>query len=609
MCWIFAYTGAGDASAFLLNGLKSLEYRWYDSAGLTLFSASKEVYGAKAIGRVSNLATKVQDENKDLRSFHTWIAHTRWATHGGVTLENTHPHHSQNQRFYLVHNGIIENYIELKKELKEKWYSFYGDTDSEVVANLIDYIFETDLQTTVKKLKKLITWAYALAIIDKETPNEIIAIKLGSPLVIWINKDELFLSSDANALANITEKYIPIDDNEMVIVSGNSYKILSSNEQEIEKNSFESLKSNQNDDMGEFQHFMLKEIFEVPNIIQNILGWRINFQNHEIKSNSLEKLDIKNIEKIEIIASGTSYNAGMIGTYLFEELANIPSQIHISTEFKYKKQFINERTLYIFISQSGETADSLECLKIVKNRGGKTFWIVNVVGSSIARLCDNGLYTHCWVEVGVASTKAFIGQLLTILIIALYAGNKKELDYTKYREIIDGLSKLEDDINMVLLGSHKIEEIAKKYSKYNNMFFLGRNMFYPMAMEGSLKCKEITYHHTEAYSAGELKHGPLSLIEENFPSILLNPAGSLYEKNISTLKEVQARNGKVIGILSHDDIHKSEYNDIIELPKTGEYNALFTTWVALQLFAYYMANILGREIDKPRNLAKSVTVE
>lgn len=609
MCWIFAYTGSGDAANYLLNGLKSLEYRGYDSAWLTLIGEKKEVYAAKAIGRVSNLAGKVQEEKKDLSKFHTGIAHTRWATHGGVTLENTHPHHSQNGRFYLVHNGIIENYIELKKELKQKWYSFYGDTDSEVVANLIEYVFEKDLETTVKKVRELITGAYALAIVDKENPNQIIAIKLGSPLVIGINKDDLFLSSDANALANITEKYIPIDDNEMVIISGNTYKILSSNEQEINKNSFESLKSNESDDMGAFKHFMLKEIFEVPSIIQNILGGRINFENHEIKSNSLEKLDIKNIEKIEIIASGTSYNAWMIGTYLFEDLANIPAQIHISTEFKYKKQFINEKTLYIFISQSGETADSLECLKIVKNRGGKTFGIVNVVGSSIARLCDNGLYTHCWVEVGVASTKAFIGQLLTLLIIALYAGNKKDLDYGKYREIIDGIANLQDDINMVLLGSHKIEAIAKKYSKYENMFFLGRNMFYPMAMEGSLKCKEITYHHTEAYSAGELKHGPLSLIEENFPSILLNPEGKLYEKNISTLKEVQARNGKVIGILSAWDIHKEEYNDSIELPKTSEYNALFTTWVALQLFAYYMADCMGREIDKPRNLAKSVTVE
>lgn len=608
MCWIFAYKWSENASKFLIDGLTNLEYRGYDSAGIAVINSAWEVFLEKAIWKVSNLASKLEKNKKDISTFQIWIAHTRWATHGGVTVENTHPHYSQNKRFFLVHNGIIENYIELKKELITKWYSFYGDTDSEVVANLIEYVFEKNLETTMKKVKELITGAYALAVIDNQNPEQIIAIKLGSPLVVWIAKNDLFLSSDANALANITEKYIPIDDNEMVIIEKNTYKIINS-WQEIEKNSFTSIVADNNEDMGSFKHFMLKEIFEVPYIIQNILWGRVLFDTHEITSNSLEKLDIKNIEKIEIIASGTSYNAGYIGSYFFEDLANIPCQVHISTEFKYKKQFINEKTLYIFISQSGETADSLECLKIVKNRGGKTFWIVNVVGSSIARMCDNGLYTHCGIEIWVASTKAFIGQLLTLLIIALYAGNKKDLDYSHYREIIDGLKQVQDDINMVLLNSHKIDEIAKKYAGYNNMFFLGRNMFYPMAMEGSLKCKEITYHHTEAYSAGELKHGPLSLIEENFPTILLNPEGKLYEKNISTLKEIQARNGKVIWILSAWDTHKDEYNDSIEIPKTSEYNALFTSAVVLQLFAYYMADNLWREIDKPRNLAKSVTVE
>lgn len=608
MCWIFAYKWSENASKFLVEWLTNLEYRGYDSAGIAVMNSAWEVFLEKAIWKVSNLASKLEKNKKDISAFQIWIAHTRWATHGGVTLENTHPHYSQNKRFFLVHNGIIENYIELKKELIAKWYSFYGDTDSEVVANLIEYVFEKDLETTMKKVKELITGAYALAVVDTQNPAQIIAIKLGSPLVVWIAKNDLFLSSDVSALANITQKYIPIDDNEMVIIEKNTYKIINSWE-EVEKNSFHSTQSNIIEDMWNFQHFMLKEIFEIPNIIENILGWRINFQTHEIKSNSLEKLNVKNIEKIEIIASGTSYNAGYIASYFFEDLANIPCQVHISTEFKYKKQFINEKNLYIFISQSWETADSLECLKIVKNKWGKTFWIVNVVGSSIARMCDNGLYTHCWIEIWVASTKAFIGQMLTLLIIALYTGNKKDLDYTKYREVIDGLKQVKDDINMVLLNSHKIDEIAQKYAKYENMFFLGRNMFYPMAMEWSLKCKEITYHHTESYSAGELKHGPLSLIEENFPTLLINPKGKLYEKNISTLKEIQARNGKVIWILSTWDQHKNEYDDSIEIPKSSEYNALFTSAIVLQLFAYYMALFLWREIDKPRNLAKSVTVE
>lgn len=608
MCGIFAYKWKKQAVNILLNGLKNLEYRWYDSAWLTVIDSAWEAYNVKALGKVSNLATKVETEKKDTKNFCVGIAHTRWATHGGVSLENTHPHSSKNERFFLVHNGIIENYIELKKSLEKKWYTFYWDTDSEVVAKLIEDIFEKDLETTLKKVKDMITGAYALAVIDRNNPDTIVAIKLWSPLVIGFKDDDFYLSSDSNAIANVTDYYIPIDDHEMVIIDKNTYKIISA-EKEVKKDKIESIVYNTNSDMWAFEHFMEKEIFEVPSIIENILWGRIDFKNLEIKSNALSRLDIKNIEKIEFVASGTSYNAGYCGTYLFEELAWIPAQIHISTEFKYKKQFINDKTLYVFISQSWETADSLECLKIVKNKGGKTFWIVNVVGSSIARMCDNGLYTHCWVEVWVAATKSFIGQLLTILIVALYIGNKKWLDYNEYAKIVSGLEKLKDDINMVLVNARKIQDIAKKYSEYKNMFFLGRNIFYPLAMEWSLKCKEITYHHTESYSSGELKHGPLSLIEESFPTLLINPGSPLYEKNISSLKEIQARKGKVIGLVSQDDIHSEEYNDIIEVPKTNTYNALFTTSVALQLFAYYMAKSLGREIDKPRNLAKSVTVE
>lgn len=608
MCWIFAYKWDKDASKILINWLKNLEYRWYDSAWLTVINKKWETFTQKALWRVSNLSTKIEEEKKDLKEFTTWIAHTRWATHGWVTIENTHPHNSQNERFYLVHNWIIENYIDLKKHLEKKWYKFYWDTDSEVVAKLIEDIFEKDLETTLKKVKEMVTWAYALAVIDKNNIDEIIAIKLWSPLVIWFKWNEYFLSSDSNAIANITDNYIPIDDNEMVVIKKDSYKIVNS-WKEIEKEKITSISYDTDNDMWDFRHFMEKEIFEVPNIIENIIWWRIDFKTKEIKSNALSKIDVSGIEKIEFIASWTSYNAWLIWTYLLEELAWIPSQIHISTEFKYKKQFINDKTLYVFISQSWETADSLECLKIVKNRWWKTFWIVNVVGSSIARLCDNWLYTHCWIEVWVAATKSFIWQLLTILIISLYIWNKKWLDYNKYSQIISGLEKLKDDINMVLVNSLKIEEISKKYAQYKNMFFLWRNMFYPMAMEWSLKCKEITYNHTEAYSAWELKHWPLSLVDENFPTLLINPKSDLYEKNISTLKEVKARNGKVIWLISHNDEYKEHYDDIIELPETNEYNALFTSWVALQLFAYYMAYKLGREIDKPRNLAKSVTVE
>ncbi len=608
MCGIFAYLWENNAQKFLIDGLKNLEYRWYDSAGICLFDKNGQKITQKALWKVSNLAWQLHQENTNEEWYHAGIAHTRWATHGWVTLENCHPHNSQNNRFHLVHNGIIENYLQLKKNLIEQWYSFYWDTDSEVVAKLLEEHFEKNLETTVKKIIPLLTWAYALAIMDSQNPNEIIAIKLGSPLVVGIKWNSYFLSSDANALANVTDRYIPIDDKEMVILRPEWYTILAS-WQEIQKESIVSQKNNIEEQMWDFEHFMLKEIFEIPHIIENVLWGRINFEKKEIKSNSLENIDIHSIKKIEIIASGTSFNAGLTGAYLFEELSDIPTQVHISTEFKYKKQFIDDSTLYIFISQSGETADSLECLKMVKNKWGKTFWIVNVVGSSIARMCDYGLYTHSGVEIGVAATKSFIGQLLTIIIISLYFWHKKDLDYTKYTHILSNLSNLKDDIQAILLKSRQIETLAKKYSQYTNMFFLGRNLFYPIAMEWSLKCKEITYHHTESYSAWELKHGPLSLIDENFPTLLLNPQSDLYEKNISTLKEITARNGKIIWVISSNDPHKELYNDTIEIGNTNVYNSLFTSTVALQLFAYYMALNLGREIDKPRNLAKSVTVE
>ncbi len=608
MCWIFAYKWDKDAVNILINWLKNLEYRWYDSAWISVFNDKMQDYTIKSLWKVSNLATKIMEENKDTNSFNFWIAHTRWATHGWVEIKNTHPHISQNNRFFLVHNWIIENYIKLKEQLTKKWYTFYWDTDSEVVAKLIEDLFEKDLETTLKKVKEIITWAYALVVVDKQNPETIIALKLWSPLVLWFFQNEIFLSSDSNALSNMTQNYIPIDDNEMVIIDKNWYKILNA-WVEVKKEKINSIYYDKENDMGSFKHFMEKEIFEIPTIIDNVLWWRVFFDSKEIKSNALDKIDIKNIDKIEIIASWTSYNAWMIASYLFEEIAEIQTIVHISTEFKYKKQFISPKTLYIFISQSWETADSLECLKIVKNKWWNTFWVVNVVWSSIARLTDNWLYTHSWIEVWVAASKTFIWQLLTLFIMSLYFWNKKNLDYNKYIDAISWLKTLKDDINKVLLDARKVKEISQKYSKYKNMFFLWRNMFYPLSMEWSLKCKEITYNHTESYSAWELKHGPLSLIDENFPSILLNPDSKLYDKNISSLKEIQARKWKVLWIISSWDVHKGEYDDVIEIPKTNKYNSLFTSWVVLQLFAYYMADELGREIDKPRNLAKSVTVE
>jgi len=610
MCGIFAYAGDQLAIPFLLSGLQKLEYRGYDSAGLVAFGRYKEkpiFYEQKALGKVSNLANQVLENSASQAPLFQGIAHTRWATHGKVTLENTHPHFSQNGRFVLVHNGIIENYWEIKKLLQEHGYIFAGETDSEILVNFIEYHFETDLQTTLKKVKPLITGAYALVVVDKELPDTMIGMKLGSPLVLGIGKNRLFLSSDSNALLGETDTYIPLDDHDMVVIQAGKYTILSSNT--TPKAVFVSETQEHDTYRGEFAHAMQKEIFEIPLLLENILWGRVDFEKNDIFSATLASLELQNIQKIELIASGTSYHAALEAVYLFEELANIPTTAHIASEYKYQKHFVDSGTLFMFLSQSWETADTLECAKIISARWGKTFGVVNVVGSSIARVCQTGWYTHCGVEIGVAATKTFIGQLVSVYVFALYMGKKKWLAHQDFTTRIRELSTLSDMISHVLLYAPNIQKIAKKYAHSSHMFFLGRNMFFPIALEGNLKCKEITYMHTEAYPAGELKHGPLSLIDADFPTLLVNPYSDLHEKNISTLNEIQSRSGKVIGLVSEHDACLDIYDDVIVITKTSEYISLFTASVALQLFAYYMAVELWREIDTPRNLAKSVTVE
>jgi len=606
MCWIFAYIGWENTQNKLVNWLKLLEYRGYDSAWLFEVDENGNFYLAKAVWKVSNLANKVRENKKN---YFAWIAHTRWATHGWVNEENCHPHFSSNERFFVVHNWIIENYLELKKDLENKWYKFYSQTDTEVVAKLIEDNFEKDLLTTIKKITKILQWAYALAVIDKENPSTLIWAKLGSPLVVWISKKGFYISSDPNALRWTCENFIPLNDGELVVLTENNYEIFSFDNKKQEKELIEFENYDISKWKWEYKHYMLKEIFEIPEVFENAIAWRVNFKTKEITSNTLSKLEKYNIEKIEIIASGTSYNAWLTASYWFEDLANIPTQVFVSTEYKYKKKFIDDKTLYIFISQSGETADTLECLKIVNARWGLTFGIVNVVASSIAQLTKMWLYTHSGQEVWVASTKAFIGQLSVLLLMALKLGLKNNIDYGRYESILENLENLKQSLQETLNESANIKILAEKYAKYENMFFLGRNYLFPIALEWSLKLKEITYHHSEAYSAWELKHGPLSLIDENFPSILINPQTFLYEKNISTLKEIQARNGKVIWVLTKWDSNADLYDDTMFVPKQKWILSPFLVATALDLFAYYMADSLWREIDKPRNLAKSVTVE
>jgi len=446
MCGIFAYIGWNNVVKKLINGLKLLEYRWYDSSWIFVVDKNTNTYLQKSVWKVSNLANKVNINDH----FYAWIAHTRWATHGWVKEENSHPHFSSNERFFLVHNGIIENYLQIRENLQQKWYKFYSDTDSEVIAKLIEDEFEKDLLTTIKKVTKILQWAYALAVIDKENPNQIVWLKLWSPLVVWIWKNEFYLSSDPNALSTYCDNFIPLNDKELVVLENDTYSIYNFDFEKTDKELLEFENYDIDSSKWEYEHFMLKEIFEIPQIFKNAIAGRINFATKEITSNTLSKLLEKNIKKIEIIASGTSYNAWYVWAYYFEDLANIPTTVHIWSEYKYKKKFIDKETLYIFISQSGETADSLECLKIINAKWGLTFGIVNVVWSSIAQLTSMWLYTHSWQEVWVASTKAFIWQLAVLLPLALSLWIKNNLDYARYEKIIKWIEELDKKLDEIL---------------------------------------------------------------------------------------------------------------------------------------------------------------
>ncbi len=607
MCWIFAYNGKKNCIPLLIEWLRTLEYRWYDSAWILWVTSDKKVFFKKAVGKVSALAAVVENNKEKDWKYTTWIAHTRWATHGTVTEENTHPHISSNNRFYLVNNGIIENYKELKKELKEK-YTFYSDTDTEVIVKLIEDNFEKDLKTTIEKISSKLVWAYSIAVIDIENPDTIVWVKLWSPLIVWESEKGLFISSDVNALSSVAHSYTSLEDYEMVIIENWKYSIFSA-WKEINKKIEEMDIDYNKEDVWDFSSYTEKEIFEIPNVLENVFSWRIDFESKMIKNDTLEELNTYDIEKIEIIASGSSYYAWFMGSYYFKELASIKSEVIISSEFLCDTFIPNKKTLYIFLSQSWETADVRESLKIVKAKGGLTFWVVNVVWSTIAKLADMWLFSHAGVEIWVASTKNVIAQIAVLLMMAINMWMKWNLQPSKARSLIEELELLWNKIQKILMISWKIKQVAKKYSKYKHMFMLWRNILYPVAWESSLKCKELSYIHTESYSTWELKHGPLALVWPDFPCVVLNPHTSFFSKNVSNIKEIRARKWIVLWVITEWKADNDLYDDIIELPKTKQLLTPFTCLTSMYLFALYIAESLWRDVDKPRNLAKSVTVE
>jgi len=607
MCWIFAYNWKENSIPFLVEWLTNLEYRWYDSAWILWVNKEWNTYLEKAIWKVSNLATKIEKNTEKKEDYTNWIAHTRWATHGKVTIENTHPHYSNNDRFFVVHNWIIENFIDIKNTLEKK-YSFYSETDTEVIAKLIEDQFDWNIITTIGKITKKLVWAYAIAVIDKEKPDTLVWAKLWSPMIVWIWQNWVFLSSDINALNKVANEFTLLEDNETIVIKNWKYNVFSMWEK-IEKIHTKIDENSEIADKWKFETFTEKEINEIPSVLRNCLKWRINFDTKEITNTTLKKLNEYNIQNIEIIASWSSFFAWIVWKSWFEELAGIKTEVKVSSEFLYETFIPCKQTLYIFMSQSWETADVREWVKMVKQKWCLSFWIVNVVWSTIARMCDMWLYTHSWVEIWVASTKNIIWQLWVLLLISLSMWLKNNLQNKDFKEIVEKLSELDKKLEWLLEKQSSIKLIASKYSKYSNFFFLWRNLMYWTACECSLKLKELSYIHAEAYSVWELKHWPLALVWPNFPCVVINPKCILREKTISNIKEIKARNWKVLWVITAWDNLKDIYDDIIEIPKTHKILTPFLPLIPLWILSVEIARNLNRDIDKPQNLAKSVTVE
>lgn len=608
MCGIIGYIGDNGALDIGMKGLKRLEYRGYDSAGLAI-SNGKEVSCIKVVGKVEELEKIVGD--KDLVGS-SIILHSRWATHGGITESNAHPHADCKGNIFVVHNGIIENYKQIREKLKLMGHKFVSETDTEVLPHLIEHFYNGNLEEAVIKALKYIKGTYGLVVMAKYNPDRIVVARMFSPLVISVNEHGGFVASDPSAIISHSKRMIFLEDGEVAVIKKDDFIIT-----DLERTVKDKKETELDWDIEEAQksgyaHFMLKEIMEQSESVANSMRGRLIIEEGISKLGGIDSVKdkLKDIKKINILACGTSYYAGLIGEYLLEELAGIPTEVDFASEFRYRKFPTVENEAYLFISQSGETADSLAALKEVKKRKALSLGIVNVVGSSIARETDAGVYNHAGPEIGVASTKAFTSQVVVLALVALFLGRQRNLSLADGKTIAKEISKLPELINNTLKDISAIELLAKKYNSASNFLFIGRKYSYPVAMEGALKLKEISYIHSEGYSAGEMKHGPIALIEENFPTIAICPQDSVYEKTVSNIQEIKARNGKVIAITTQGNEEiKSLVDDIIYIPKVNEVLSPILSVIPVQIFAYYMAVSFGHNPDMPRNLAKSVTVE
>ncbi|MEN8153602.1 MAG: glutamine--fructose-6-phosphate transaminase (isomerizing) [Acidobacteriota bacterium] len=608
MCGIICYSGKKKAIPILLDGLRRLEYRGYDSAGLSVVEKNK-MFTVKSEGKVSNLESKLAD----LKSNASYgIAHTRWATHGKPSELNAHPQYDCSEKISVVHNGIIENYLEIKNELIKKGHQFRSDTDTEVIAHLIEDNFNGDLETAVLKSTEQMEGAFGIAVIHSDIDHKIIVVKRGSPIVLGIGNNEYFAASDSTALTDYTKKIIILGDDEMAVLNSDNYYIKNLKNEILKKN-IEIVDSDgyTNDKKG-FKHFMLKEIFEQPVTLRNAFRGRIVESEGVSKLGGLEPvLDrIKNIKKLIIISCGTSYYAGSIGRHIFEHLTELNVETEVASEFRYRKLKLDKDVAVLALSQSGETADTLAALKEAKRKGALLLGIVNAVGTSIAQLTDAGVYNHAGPEIGVASTKIYTSQLVVLTLMALLIGRYQSVSFVEGKEIINAIKKLPEQAKKILSNAKSIKEIALKYSEYRDFLYIGRLYNFPTAMEGALKLKEISYIHAEGYAAGEMKHGPISLIDENFPTVAIATDDLVSDKILSNMEEIKARSGKILSITNKGEKRVIDISDdIIEVPKTMPILQPILNIIPLQLFAYYIAEKKGCDIDKPRNLAKSVTVE
>jgi glucosamine--fructose-6-phosphate aminotransferase (isomerizing) len=612
MCGIVGYTGHRQAYPVVLKGLKRLEYRGYDSSGVALLNQGKiNVYKKK--GKVAELEENLVGANLDA---HIGIGHTRWATHGEPSDRNAHPHASASGRLAMIHNGIIENYAQIKQDLVNKGYQFKSDTDTEVLLNFIEDIQQNNacsLEEAMRIALKRVTGAYCILLIEQSNPDTIIAARKGSPLVIGIGKGEHFLASDASPIIEYTKEVVYVNDYELAIVKPDELILKNLGNEKVTPFITKLDMELAAIEKGGYEHFMLKEIFEQPNTIFDCLRGRLDAKEGIIRMSGVD-LNMEQIlkaQRIMIVACGTSWHAGLVAEYIIEELCRIPVEVEYASEFRYRNPIIHPGDIIIAISQSGETADTLVALEKAKENGAFIFGVVNAVGSSIARISHAGAYTHAGPEIGVASTKAFTGQLAVLMMVALnIAKHKGTISEERYQHLLNELEAVPEKVNQILQRTAELERIAHKYKDASDFLFLGRGYNFPIALEGALKLKEISYIHAEGYPAAEMKHGPIALVDDKLPVVFIATKDAYHEKIVSNMQEIKARKGMIISIITEgDEVSASLSNDSFAIPAADELIAPILTVVPLQLLSYYVGTVKGLDVDKPRNLAKSVTVE